>query len=143
MFGKKSRGFSTIIGADAIIKGDLESAGSLRVDGKVVGDIRAQGDLLIGSNAAINGNISANSIQLSGMVEGNIHAEDLLRMLSTAKLYGDMHVKSFVADEGAVFHGKCSMLEVSETGKSGDISGSTKHSKHKRFKSNSEPEQAV
>lgn len=118
MFGKKSKSFNTVIGKDTTIKGGIESVGSLRIDGKVVGNIKIQGDLFIGSSAAINGNISADNIQLAGTVEGNIHSEDLLRMLSTARLYGDMHVNSFVADEGALFQGKCSMPEVSESKKS-------------------------
>lgn len=114
MMSKKSKGFNTIIGADTTIKGDISSEGSLRIDGKVTGKIEVQGDLFIGSSAVINGNITASNVELSGTVVGNIHTENLLRILSTGKLYGDMQVNAFVADEGAYFQGKCSMPKPPE-----------------------------
>ena len=115
MLGKKNKSFNTVIGAGVTINGDINSEGSLRIDGKITGNIEIQGDLFVGSSAVINGNIIANNIELSGMVVGNIHSENLLRMLSTGKLYGDMQVNAFVADEGAFFQGKCSMPKTSES----------------------------
>jgi len=115
MLSKKNKSFNSVIGADTIITGDIKSDGSLRIDGKLTGNIEVQGDLFIGSSAVINGNITADNIELSGTVVGNIHSENLLRMLSTAKLYGDMHVNAFVADEGAFFQGKCNMPKASES----------------------------
>jgi len=115
MLGKKNKSFYTVIGSGTTINGDINSEGSLRIDGKITGNIEVQGDLFIGSSAVIKGNITAHSIELSGTVIGNVHSENLLRMLSTAKLYGDMKVNAFVADEGAFFQGKCSMPRTSES----------------------------
>ena len=50
-------------------------------------------------------------------MEGNIEAKGILKILSTARLYGDIKVNSFVADEGALFQGKCNMMESSENEK--------------------------
>ncbi|HHW00662.1 MAG TPA: polymer-forming cytoskeletal protein [Clostridiaceae bacterium] len=121
MLNKKNKSFNTVIGADTIINGDIKSDGSLRIDGKITGNIEIQGDLFIGSSAVINGNITAHNIELSGMVVGNVHSENLMRMLSTAKLYGDMQVNALVADEGAFFKGKCSMPKTSESAESASI----------------------
>lgn len=104
----------TLIGANTIFEGNIESQGTVKVDGKVKGDLNISGDLIIGNNAIITGNIYANNVNLSGTVEGNIHSTGILKILSTARLYGDIQVHSFVADEGGIFQGKCSMIDASQ-----------------------------
>lgn len=115
MFNKNSGfrdGVDTIVGSSAIFTGSIEGEGTVRVDGKVVGDLKVTGDVYVGDQAVIKGNIEAANVHLSGTVEGNITAKGILKILSSAKLYGDIHVNSFVADEGALFQGKCDMLDV-------------------------------
>lgn len=118
MFKHKSTGnpenVDTLIGSNTVFEGSIESQGTVRIDGRVKGDLKVSGDVFVGSEAVIAGNITANNVHLSGTVEGNIHAAGVLRILSTAKLYGDIQVHSFVADEGGIFQGKCSMLDVVE-----------------------------
>ncbi|MGI6777921.1 MAG: bactofilin family protein [Acetivibrionales bacterium] len=115
MFGKKSTGFKeefdTLLGKNAIFEGNIELEGSIRVDGKIKGDLNIKGNVFVGTEALITGSISADSVHLAGTVEGNIYAAGTLKMFSTAKLYGDIEVNSFITDEGAIFHGKCSMLQ--------------------------------
>ena len=86
----------------------------MRIDGKVKGDIKVEGDIYVGEKAVITGNLTAANVNLAGTVEGNITSKGILKILSTAKLYGDIKVNSFVADEGALFQGKCSMMESTE-----------------------------
>jgi len=124
---KKNSGFregiDTLIGSTAVFTGNIESDGTVRVDGKVIGDIRVTGDVYIGNNAKVQGNIDACNIYLAGTVEGNIIANGLLKVLSTARLYGDIKVNSFVTDEGALFQGKCEMLVNPPADKTDDRSG--------------------
>jgi cytoskeletal protein CcmA (bactofilin family) len=127
-------GFDSIIGSNTSFEGNITSDGTIRVDGKVKGDIRTDGDVYIGGTGNVTGNIHATNIHLSGTVEGNIHASGMLRILSSAKLYGDIQVQSFVADEGAVFQGKCSMVEVSPTEKASEKTGNKKHNAGKDLK---------
>lgn len=112
---KKNAGFregvDTLIGFNTTFTGNITSEGSIRIDGKVKGDIQVTGDVYIGENSVIKGNIDSANVHLSGTVEGNITAKGVLKILSTAKLYGDIKVNSFVADEGALFQGKCNMTD--------------------------------
>jgi cytoskeletal protein CcmA (bactofilin family) len=116
MFKPKDAGspdnVDTLIGANSTFEGNIESQGTIRVDGKVKGDLKVGGDVFIGSKSQVTGNIFASNVFLSGTVEGNIEASGVLRLLSTAKLLGDIKVHSFVADEGGVFQGKCCMLDI-------------------------------
>lgn len=116
MFNKKTAGFregmDTLVGSNTVFTGDIEAEGTVRIDGEVKGSISASGDVFVGEHAVITGNLEAINVHLSGKVEGNIVSKGILKILSTAKLYGDITVNSFVADEGALFQGKCSMMEI-------------------------------
>jgi cytoskeletal protein CcmA (bactofilin family) len=111
-------GVDTLVGSNSVFKGSIESDGTVRVDGKVIGDIKVTGDVYVGKGATVEGNVDAGNVHLAGMVKGNIVAKGLLKILSTARLYGDIKINSFVADEGALFQGKCEMLEEQEEEKS-------------------------
>jgi cytoskeletal protein CcmA (bactofilin family) len=101
----------TIIGEHTTFKGDVESDSSIKVIGRVEGDINASGDVVILVNAVVIGNIIAENLVVAGMITGNVHIKRNLRLESTARLKGDMEVNSFVTDEGAVFEGNCKMVE--------------------------------
>ena len=103
--------FDTFLGPDTNINGNLESKGSIRIEGTIKGDVNVTGDLLIGEKANITGNVFANDVYISGTLEGNVYAKGMLKAFCSAKLYGDIEVKSFVTDEGAQIHGKCNMIE--------------------------------
>lgn len=130
-------GVDTLIGINTSFEGNIESEGTVRVDGKVKGDLKIGGDVFVGDGAVITGNIYANNVHLSGTVEGNIHSKGVLRILSTAKLYGDIQVHSFVADEGGVFHGKCSMIETPEASSVQDKISTKKTHSSKDYKKSS------
>lgn len=103
--------FDTLIGKNTTFHGNVESAGTIRIDGKVHGEIKVEGDVFIGKESEITGNIYANNIFLSGKVQGNIEAKGLLNATSTAKIFGDILVQSLITSEGSIFEGKCKMLE--------------------------------
>lgn len=109
--------FDSIVGKNSLFEGNISCEGGIRIDGKVKGNIIVNGDILIGKTGNVFGNISGEHIHLAGIVEGNIEARGILNIQSTAKLLGDVEVKSFVADEGAVFEGNCKMIEVDKKGK--------------------------
>lgn len=103
--------FDTLIGANTELIGDINSKGIIRIDGKVTGNISVQGDLFIGETSFIKGNVTASNIHVAGSIEGNVSSSGLLKLLSTAKLIGDIQVKTFICDEGSIFDGNCKMLE--------------------------------
>ncbi len=110
-FAKAS--FDTLVGSNTELKGDLTSKGIVRIDGKVNGNVSIQGELFIGETSVIKGDITATNIHVAGSVEGNIFASGLLKLLTSAKVIGDIQVKSFVCEEGSIFDGNCKMLEAS------------------------------
>jgi len=101
----------TLIGAHTVLEGNIESEGGVRMDGKLKGDLKIGGDASIGPEATVTGNIYAHNVVLAGRVEGNIYANGMLRLLSKARLDGNVQAYGLVADEGGIFHGKCNIVE--------------------------------
>lgn len=98
-----------LIGQGTTIEGKIRSQGSVRVDGRVVGDIHAYDAVSIGLSGEVDGNISAKNITVGGKVRGSLTAEEKLVFLTQAIVQGDIRAARLVVDEGAVLDGKCSM----------------------------------
>jgi len=115
MFNKKDNfksdtiDFDIVIGENSKLEGKIISEGSIRIDGTLNGDVDSKGNVIIGSNATVNGDISTNDIKISGIVNGNIVAKGLLKIYETGNLNGDLECSSFVIEEGGTFEGRCNI----------------------------------
>jgi cytoskeletal protein CcmA (bactofilin family) len=95
----------SVISSDVVIRGEIEGACDMRFDGKLKGDIRIDGLLLIGKGAEIEGNLVADSISIAGRVKGNAYAAGKVEINPTGTLTGDIKSKSLVIEEGGVYKG--------------------------------------
>ena len=98
-----------LIGHGTTVEGKVRSQGSVRVDGRVIGEINAYETVSIGISGEVEGNITAKNITLGGKVRGNLTAQEKLVFLEKAAVQGDIRAAKLVIDEGAMFDGKCSM----------------------------------
>lgn len=121
--------FDTLIGTNTELVGNITSKGIIRIDGRITGNVSIQGDVFIGENAYIKGDLTASNIHTAGEIEGNVFTSGILKLLPTSKLIGDIQVKSFICEEGSVFEGKCKMVDnpnqKSMLGKKKDFKKST------------------
>lgn len=101
----------TFVGKNSRFEGTLQAEGTIRIDGLFQGDLQIKGNVIIGEEGKIIGNINAHNIILSGNVEGNITASHQLKINTTGKLYGDIQISSFVVEEKAIFEGTCKMKD--------------------------------
>lgn len=101
----------TILGIGTMVEGDIFTKGSLRVEGRVKGFIKAEGDLYIGESGVLETKIEARKVIIAGSVNGNISAEEKIEILPSGKLNGDIRTKSLKIEEGAVFVGSSKLLE--------------------------------
>lgn len=104
-----SKGFHTLIGAGAVIRGELEADHDLRVDGRVEGKIKAAGSLVVGEGGEIEAEVAVRSAKISGKINGNLTAEEKIELEERATLTGDIRTRNLTISEGAMFHGNCSM----------------------------------
>ena len=84
---------------------------NLRINGRYTGKLDTLGTLTIGSTAQVEANIVGENVILAGKVKGNIIAKKMLVLMPSASLYGDISTPKLNIVEGAVFQGRCQMLE--------------------------------
>jgi cytoskeletal protein CcmA (bactofilin family) len=109
MFQKKEimTNFDIIIGPNSTIKGDIESEGSIRVDGRIIGNVTSLGSVIISENANVTGNIISQNADIYGKCEGNVHVKGKINIHQNSSLIGDIIAKSFNTKEGSLFKGNC------------------------------------
>ena len=98
-----------IIGNGTVIKGEIESNGDIRIDGKVLGIIKSTGKIVLGQNGIIEGDIYCKQADFSGHVKGKIIVDELTSMKSTSYIEGELTTKQLYIEIGAKFIGKCDM----------------------------------
>lgn len=115
MFGKKKQPpIKSLIAHGTRIEGHCLFSDGLRVDGEVVGDIRAQTDrpsiLVISETASVSGVIQADHVIINGRVVGPVHANELLELQPKANIEGDVSYKGLEMHQGALIAGRLSPL---------------------------------
>ncbi len=110
----KASGEASAISADLKVVGNLESAGDIRVDGTVVGDINSR-SLTVGEGAHVEGSITAEKVRICGKLTGQVTAASV-SIAKTAIIKGDVTYQMLSIEEGASLEGRCN--KVNSTGAS-------------------------
>ena len=105
---------NTILGKGSSITGDLRINGFVRLDGDIDGNLETDGNVIIGDNARIRGDVKAKSVIISGIVVGNIIAQEGIKILSEAAVLGDVISRKVQIDDKATFNGKCISIKDEE-----------------------------
>ena len=100
---------TTMVGVDTVVEGLLKTKSSIRINGKVIGDVRADGIVVLTKTGYIEGTIEAESIIVAGVVRGNMSIRDKVNVEASGEIYGEVITKKFVIDEESVFQGNCIM----------------------------------
>ncbi|MBS0658822.1 MAG: polymer-forming cytoskeletal protein [Verrucomicrobia bacterium] len=104
-----------ILSKDVEIKGSIKFTNELIVDGKIEGEIISDGNLTVGENADIKGEIKTKSVTVLGKIQGNITVQERCELKTRAHLIGDLRAARVIIEEGATFVGKS---EVTSSGAS-------------------------
>jgi cytoskeletal protein CcmA (bactofilin family) len=102
-------GTLSLISNETTIEGKLATDGSLRIDGRVVGDVNAKAHVSVGLTGTVEGSITARNVAISGRMKGWIAAAEKLILEGKSVVRGDLKATKLVVDEGAVFDGHCVM----------------------------------
>jgi cytoskeletal protein CcmA (bactofilin family) len=99
----------TIVGAGARLEGNVVSAGSLRIDGQVKGQINAEGDVALSPQSQVEADIRAQNVSVAGAFKGTIVVKNKAHLASGGRIDGNITSKSLVVEEGGIFHGQSIM----------------------------------
>lgn len=111
MFSKKKQPpIKSLIAQGTRVDGNVLFEDGLRVDGEVVGDIRAESGgtslLVISELAKVAGSIQAGHVIINGLVQGPVAASELLELQPKARIEGDVSYKALEMHQGATIAGQ-------------------------------------
>jgi len=84
---------------------------NLKINGNFNGTLEVKGTLTVGSSAFVEAHITGENIVIAGKVRGDIIAKRMLVLMPTAVLTGNISTPKLNIVEGAVFQGKCQMMD--------------------------------
>lgn len=102
------------VGEEVTFKGTIRYQGTVRVDGRLEGEIYTDGNLIIGQKAVITAKIEAGMVTCQGRITGEILAKNRVKLLSPAVFDGSIITPLLSMDEGVLFNGSCNMPQKGE-----------------------------
>jgi cytoskeletal protein CcmA (bactofilin family) len=100
-------GAFTFLAKGARFKGTLSLEGTVRIDGRLEGEIHTKGTVIIGEAAIIEGDVNADAVISGGRVTGNIVASKKVELLAPGSLIGTIKTPLLSLEEGVAFSGNC------------------------------------
>jgi cytoskeletal protein CcmA (bactofilin family) len=102
----------SLIGPGMRIVGDLITEGTVRVEGRIEGTIRAGKAVVIGKDGEVVGDVQTQDAVIGGRVQGTVIAESRLELQATARIEGQISARAqhLVLEEGCRFNGQVQML---------------------------------
>lgn len=89
----------------------FKDAVNLKINGNFNGTLECKGTLTIGSSSLVEAHITGDNIIIAGKVHGDIIAKKMLVLMPTATLTGNISTPKLNIVEGAIFQGKCQMID--------------------------------
>ncbi len=103
------------------VQGDCDTDGTIRVEGRVEGTVRAGKAVVIGKDGCVDGHVITQDAVISGRVTGTVTAESRLEVQATARIDGEVNARRMQLEEGAELNGRLSMGE--QAGRTGSDAG--------------------
>jgi cytoskeletal protein CcmA (bactofilin family) len=120
-------GNETIIASGVKVEGDFTSPGNVRIEGTVIGSVKADGDLIVTESATIQADVTAANAIVAGEIKGDLTTGEKLELMGTAKIHGNINCRILTVEAGASIAGNCQVAqekaatrERAREGKAGD-----------------------
>lgn len=114
--GANGESSMSIIGPGMNIVGDVVTDGTVRVEGRIEGTIRAGKAVVIGKGGEVVGDVLTQDAVVGGRVRGTVVAESRLELQATSDIEGQIRARSkhLVLEQGARFNGQVQMMDEGE-----------------------------
>ncbi len=98
-----------IVGKNTSLVGDINSEGDFRIDGKVEGNIKTSGRVVIGQEGSVDGTIECAHADIEGKFSGKLNVDQMLSLKATASISGEVVLGKLSVEPGATFNASCNM----------------------------------
>ena len=100
---------TSLISTNMALEGELYGEENIRIDGRFLGRMKLDGNILIGDTAVVEADVEGDNIVIRGTVKGSITARGHLVLASTARMLGDISAATIDIQEGSLFEGHSRM----------------------------------
>jgi cytoskeletal protein CcmA (bactofilin family) len=107
----RSGDLNTIIGKGTVVEGTLKIQNSLRLDGKITGQVLTTDSLIVGKEGEIDGEVRVKNAVVGGLVKGQIFASGKVTLEARSVVTGEVKTAKLAINDGAKFEGHCVMTE--------------------------------
>lgn len=97
-------GSRTILAMKTRISGSLKTEGDVTLADIFEGDITARGEVRVGRNATLDGDLSCQTALIAGLVRGDVTAQ-LINITGTGRVLGSLHTERLLTEEGSFIEG--------------------------------------
>ena len=117
MLGKGKKAEEKILDVDASMQGTMsfKDPVNLQINGRFEGTLDTRGTLTIGEKAFVSANIVGDEITIAGRVTGEVVAKKSLKLISPARVDGNIRTPLLEIGKGAVLNGNCQMVSAGRT----------------------------
>lgn len=98
----------TLISQHCNIEGNLVTQNSVKMDGRIQGNLRAEGQAIIGEHGVVVGDVEATDLLVFGRLEGNVLAKTV-QLKPSARILGNIDTETLLVDPGALYQGSVVM----------------------------------
>ena len=99
----------SIIGPGMKVVGDCTSDGTIRVEGRVEGSVKAAKSVVVGEDGMVKGDIVTQDAIIAGRVNGSVSAESRIELQASCRVQGDIRSRRVKLDEGGQVDGQLHM----------------------------------
>jgi len=105
---------NTLLGRGSEFEGKLTFEGTVRIDGKLKGEVFSEDTLVIGEGAQVEAEIDIGEIIIQGTVVGNIRARRSIEIHAPGRVKGDVTTPELQIAKGVIFEGRSFMEGATE-----------------------------
>lgn len=96
----------THIGSELLVRGTLLGKGSVRIEGRLEGEIDIDGILTLGASARVLAPVRAEAVSVAGEIKGRVEAKALVEVHVGGCIHGDVRAPQVTVDEGGQVTGR-------------------------------------
>ena len=115
----EATGYS-VIDEHTVISPRITTQGTIRIDGRLEGQLHRADTLIVGRTGSIVGDVEAREVIVAGAVDGNILADLRVEIQPTGSVRGDVQASIMRLEEGGTVNGHVAIAAQSEQ-TAGDI----------------------
>jgi len=94
------------------IAGDINTDGTIRIDGRVEGSLHRADTLIVGAEGVVIGDVEAREVVIGGSLNGNLSVSGRVEVQASATVHGDIRAAAVLLQEGGTVHGHVSINPI-------------------------------